>query len=213
MTMTLYPELDQLTLSELIAAYHGSAPEGDDYAAAFFDEVSSRIREYGEDGIQFLLDATGLASGDRLASLLVGLAPLRTTSPRLGNVLRRCLHDPAERVVMAAIDALRLQNDCEEKENVVLLREHPSPLVRGAVLRYVRICCPDQANPMLIAALDDRDPIVRGSAVDQLDELGIADASTILAPLLRDPDSDVRQAARIAMDHESVASARTRASS
>lgn len=212
MTMTLYPELGQLTLPELFAAYHGSPPEGDDYAAAFFDEVTSRVREYGEDGIRFLLDATCHASGDRLASLLVGLAPLRTTSPRLGSILRRCLHDPAERVVMAAIDALRLQDDCGDHEDVLSLRDHPSSLVRGAVLRYVRVCCPDQAKPMLIAALSDPAPIVRGSAVDELDELDTDDISVLLSPLLSDPDEDVRHAAATAVGEERAATSKRWAS-
>lgn len=200
--MALYPELDHLTLAELITAFHDAPPEGDYYAAAFYDEVTSRIRTHGEAGIRFLFDAATHATGDRLASILVGLAPIQiqTTEPGLGDILRRCLRDSSARVVMAAIDGFRLHNDCSAIDDFLSLRNHPSSLVRGGVLRYVRACCPEQAEAMLVAALKDHDPIVRGSAIDELDELGIANASTLLAPLLHDPNPDVRRAAEIVID-------------
>lgn len=198
--MAIYHELVHFTLPELIDAFRGPPPEGDDYAAAYYDEVASLIRAQGEAGIEFLFDVGVHGTGDRLASLLVGLSPLRSNASRLKDMLRRHLCDDHPRVVMAAIDGLRHQGEGGAIDEVLKLRDHPSPYVRGSVLRYVGRFAPDAATPMLIAALDDADPIVRGTAIDELDELGVGDAMVLLCPLLADPDPDVRHAAQLALE-------------
>ncbi len=200
--MSLYPELDHLPLPELLDAFHGPPPEGDAYAAAFYDEVTGRIRGHGDPGIRFLVDAVDQTSGDRLASLLIGLAPIQSTIPKIETTLRRCLINDDGRVVMAAVDGLRLLGDAAAMDEVLALRDHPSPYVRGSVLRYMRSRSPKRATPILLEALNDPDPIVRGSAIDELGGIADRGVARLVVPLVDDPDPDVRRAAQLAIEEE-----------
>ncbi len=49
--------------------------------------------------------------------------------------------------------------------------------------------------------LNDSDYIVRETAVDALDDLGVTDAVSAIEMLLEDPHEDVRLAARTAVDN------------
>jgi len=92
------------------------------------------------------------------------------------------------------------QHGCKSARPAILnLRDHPSPYVLGAVLRYMRQLFPRAAKSMLVQALKSADPIVRQNGIDELDELGCVEALPTIKRLIRDKDRDVRQAARSAV--------------
>lgn len=97
---------------------------------------------------------------------------------------------------MEAINGLEIQEHHDTHDAVLALRDHSSPYVRGAVLRYMSQLFLNEAVPMLYAALHDPHYILRESAVDALDDHEVVGALPAVRPLLRDPHPHVRQAAQ-----------------
>jgi HEAT repeat protein len=102
---------------------------------------------------------------------------------------------------MDAIDGLEYLGDREAHDQVVALRDHVSPYVRGAVLRYLSRLFLDEARPYLRAALHDPHFVVRESAIDEIDELDVIEMLDDIRPFLNDSHPDVRQAARTAIEN------------
>lgn len=198
--MSTYAELDNLTLHDLIARWRAPAPEGPEYADAYYGEVAARLREQGPAGVAFLLRQREEGDETRWRAALLGLTlPPRLPDPALRDLLLDALDDPRPAIVAEAIDGLWNQGCDDARERVLPLRDHPAPHVRAAVLRYMSHLHPDDARPLLLAALRDPNPLVRENAIDELDELGADDALPAIRLLLDDPDPRVRQAARTAM--------------
>lgn len=153
-----YPELDNLPDAP-IARWHAPAPDGMGRRAL---PSSSWQREEA--------DAT------RWRAALLGLTlPPRLPDPALRDLLLDALDDRHPAIVAEAIDGLWNQGCDDARERVLPLRDHPAPHVRAAILRYMSHLHPDDARPLLLAALRDPDPLVRENALDELDELGAGD--------------------------------------
>ena len=203
--MSVYPELDNPTLDDLIACWHAAPPDGPEFADTYYGEVAAQLREQGPAGINFLLDQAHQQmqpDGDaaRLRAALLGLTlPPRLEDPRLPDLLFTCLRDPRPLVVAEAVDGLWNRGDTDALVHVLILRNHPSPYVRSSVLRFMSHLYPREALPLLLEALHDEDPIVRENAIDELDELGVEDAGPAIQQRLNDQDPQVRQAAQAAL--------------
>ncbi|WP_369916636.1 HEAT repeat domain-containing protein [Xanthomonas sp. NCPPB 3005] len=78
--------------------------------------------------------------------------------------------------------------------------QHPSPFVRGATLRFAKDRLGEEALPLLLRGLHDKDPIVRENAIDELDGLVSPDSADLIRPHLNDPSAHVRQAAKSLLD-------------
>lgn len=193
-----YPELENLTLDELIAAFNEPPPEGDDSAVAYYSELAWLISQQGEPGIQFLRQQLPHADEARLLAILPALANSHEVSKEL---LQSYLSDSHPMVVAEAVRLLAMFNDSEITRQVLALRDHTSPYVRGSVLFYLSRVKSDEAYSMLIEALGDSHFIVREFAVDELDNLGKTEAIPCLKPLLNDTEPDVRQAAQTAIEN------------
>ena len=197
--MSLYTELDSLKLAELISRFQEPAPEGKEYAAAYYDEVAALIEEKGEAGLKFLDSQLPIADKDRLGAILLALA---TPGHPLSKVmLLKYLHDKRPYIIVRAIDGLWRQGQSDASNEVLALRNHPDAWVRGAVLRFMRHIQPEAAVPILLEALQDPHYIVRENAIDELDELEAITALPYIRPFLQDQPKDVRAAARLAVEH------------
>jgi HEAT repeat protein len=197
--MSFYPELDHLTLQKLIACFHGSPLEGEEYADVYYQEVANLIRAKGEAGIAFLQGEIKKADAARLQAILFALTEAQLDNPEFRDLVRSYLQDERPMIVMEAVDSLRMLGDKDSVEQVLALLQHPSPYVRGSVLRYMRCLYPNKALPVLIEALKDPDYIVRENAADELGELYEIEAIPYLRPLLTDSEADVREAAQTAI--------------
>lgn len=197
--MSFYPELDHLTLQELIAHFQGSPLEGEEYADVYYQEVANLIGAQGEVGVAFLQGEIKKADTARLRAILFALTEARLDNPEFRDLLRSYLQDERPMVVMEAVDSLRMLGDKDSFEQVLALVQHPSPYVRGSVLRYMRCLYPNKALPVLIEALKDPDYIVRENAAEELGELYEVEAIPYLRPLLADSHVDVREAAHTAI--------------
>ena len=197
--MSFYPELDHLTLQELIAHFQSSPLEGEEYADVYYQEVANLIGVKGEAGIAFLWREIEKADTARLRGILFALTEARLDNPEFRDLLRSYLQDERPMVVMEAVDSLRMLGDKDAVEQVLALLQHPSPYVRGSVLRYMRFLYPNKALPVLIEALKDPDYIVRENAADELGELYEVEAIPYLRLLLTDSEADVREAAQTAI--------------
>lgn len=200
--MGLYPELDTLDAPELGARFWSAPPDGEDYAFAFFSEVALCLRRQGKPGTDFLVNSLDNADEDRLRAILFALS----SKPKLRHVeivryLISFLRDERSQIVAEAIDGLAGLGIKRAQYDVLGLQHHPSPYVRGAVLRFVSRQTPKCAPLLLIGALGDQHHLVRENAVDELDALGITAAMPQIRPLLDDPYPDVREAARTALDN------------
>lgn len=198
--MTFYPELDQLNLEELIARFEIPPPEGEEYADAYYLEVASLIGQKGEQGVAFLVEQLGKADTARLRAILSALTGAGLETPLTAEQLFSYLEDERPEIVAEAVDGLRRQCKKEGTGRVLGLLQHPSPYVRGSVLRFMSQLHPDSALTLLINALKDKHFIVRENAADEMGELGKPEALPHLRSLLTDPNVDVRQAAQTAIE-------------
>ena len=199
--MGLYPELRGLHLEQLVERFAAPAPDGQAYAYPFYAEVASLIRRRGRGGIDYLLRAIDGADDDHLRAILFALGQRpRLKGVGLTKVLRLFLHDERPLIVAEAIDGLWSRADKDARYDMLAQREHSSPYVRGAVLRFISHLYPRCAPLLLVGALRDADHIVRENAVDELHRLGAVETVPHLRPLLRDSHPHVRQAAQTAIE-------------
>ncbi len=204
--MSVYPELDGLSLPELIQRFHGPPLDGKTSATAYYMEVAARIGEQGNDGMRFLQEQAGRVADDepRLRAVMLGLTTPRSTDPSVERFLLAHLGDRRPAVVMEAIVDLTALQALAAHDQVRALASHRSPYVRGAVLRYLGALFPMEAKPLLIAGLADGHFVVRESAVDALDEMDAVDTIDAIRPLLNDPHPHVREAAEWAVQRLSA---------
>jgi hypothetical protein len=198
--VSFYPELDQLNLEALAARFKMPPPEGEAYAAAYYSEVASLIAKQGERGIAFLEEQLDKEDTARMRAILFALTKPGLEKPLGTERLVSYLADARPEIVAATVDGLRRQRKADHTGRVLSLLHHPSPYVRGSVLRFMSELHPDNALPLLFAALSDEHFIVRENAADELGELGRPEALPHLRSLLADPDPDVRQAAQTAIE-------------
>jgi HEAT repeat protein len=118
--------------------------------------------------------------------------------------LQTLLQDTRELIVAEAVDGLARIKARDLREKILQLRDHPSPYVRGSVLRYMSKLSPTEAPPMLIAALKDPHYIVKENAIDELDDLEYYQALPYIRPLLHNQHEDVLQAAETAVENLSM---------
>jgi HEAT repeat protein len=197
--VTYYPELDNLGLAELVQRFHGPPLEGEEYADVYYQEVALHIREHEEAGAAFLFQDLENEDEHRLRAVLLALTVPAFEPVRVGNILRSYLQDRRPMIVAEAIDGLSRLGMRDVREQVATFGGHPSPYVRGAVLRYMGRLFPDVAKPMLLEALHDPHYIVRENAVDELDDLAAVNALPAIRPLLADAHAHARQAAETAV--------------
>ncbi len=199
--MSLYPDLDRLDLNQLIVRFTGPPEDGEEYACTYYTEVALHIRERGGDaGVNYLWNSFERADTDRQRAIIFALSEPSIAMPALKERLLSLLHDARPMVVMESVDGLARLGAADATDRVIDLQQHPSPYVRGSVLRFMRRIHPDRAFPLLIKAIEDPHALVREVAADELGELQNLDAIPHLRPLLVDPDSDVRQAAQTAIE-------------
>lgn len=210
--MSLYPELDGLGITELLEAFHQPARDGDEYAFAYYSEIAWRLRQHSEMGNTALWNEIGKANMEQLRAILVALTAPVTVHPQfkplghqrlleLRNLLKTCLDYTEPLIIAEAIDGLTHLGEKDVLNHVLSLRTHPSPFVRGSVLRYMARLWPERSFQLLIEALNDPQFIVRESALDELGELGRPEAIPHIQPYLADEHPDVRQAAQTAIEN------------
>ena len=204
------PEFNSLSLDQLIDVFHRPSPEGEDYAFEYYSEVALKIRQQGEIGVNALWNDIEKANIDRLRAIIVALSMPAITQPKLiplandrllklSGLLKKYLQHDEPFVIMEAIDGLRHLEDRSVVNQVLTLRDHHSPYVRGSVLRYMAKLWPEQSYQLLLNALSDQNFIVRESALDELGELGRPEAIPHIQLLLKDEHPDVQQAATTAL--------------
>jgi hypothetical protein len=187
--MSVYPELDGLSLAGLIQSFYGSPIDRKSYATAYYEEVAARIGEHGNDGVRFLMNQASSVDHDepRLRAVMLGLTMARVDDPWGERLLHAHLGDRRPSIVTGVIDGLTTLHALAAHDRVLALAAHRSPYVRGAVLRYLAALFPDEARTLLLAGLRDRHFVVRESAIDELDEMEAAEAVDAIWPMLNDP--------------------------
>ncbi|KAB2860765.1 MAG: HEAT repeat domain-containing protein [Anaerolineae bacterium] len=205
---THYPQLNQMTLPELMAHFRAEHldEEGDEDWWQY-EDTALLIRKLGSKaGIDFLLEmfnSTQSIARKRAILLAVTFRPDLDT-PEIFDLLVKSLDAEEHVIIMDAIDGLRHLKKFDLLDRVMAFRNHPSPYVRGGVFRYISGLFPVQAIPILIEGIRDPHPIPRGVAADmmselELDEIELHQFLPYLQSLRNDEDDDVRETARISM--------------
>ncbi|NEQ84904.1 MAG: HEAT repeat domain-containing protein [Moorea sp. SIO2I5] len=209
--MTFYPELNHLTLNQLIERFHKQPLEGED-ASTYYSEIALLISQQGEQGVEYLYESINGADQERLRGIIFALTESQTKTEKLRKIMFRYLDDQRPMIVAEAIDGLCKLEEKHAIDHVLVMLDHYSPYVRGSVLRFLARLYPEQALPHLLDKLKDPHFIVRENAVDELDELGntlaVGHATrtvvSYLKPLLSDPHPDVQQAVQTAIQNLST---------
>ncbi|SRR5579875_302673 len=202
--MGFYPELENLDLDELKRRFERSENEGD-YDDFYYEEAVEHILAQGMSGLSYLKKVVEEGRMDvpqlRAAIWILSLQPPEAW---YHEKLRSFLQDSRERIVTESVDSLAHIGARDLSEEVLRLRTHPSPYVRGSVLRYMSKLFPEKAPPILLEALKDEHPIVRENALDELGELGYYQALPDIRPFLYNQPEYVRQAALGAVKYLTV---------
>lgn len=207
--MTIHLGYDHLSLDELAERFRGEpedAEADEERAAAYYMDIGCALAKHGDAGIALLLAEVAHVEGDerKLRGVLAGLAYQPLPAPQYAAarpIFQAHLADSRELVVLDAIEGLAVNRDTAARDAVLPLRAHPSAWVRGAVLRYVQRCFPNEAAAFALAALTDDHYIVLESAIDVLDELGaVREYLDRIRPFLEDAHPDVRAAAQWAIE-------------
>lgn len=202
---THYPQLNQMTLPELMAhfrAEHLDEEGEEDWWQ--YDDTALLIRKLdARAGVDFLfqmLSSTQSVAKKRAILSTLTSRPMLDT-PEIFDLLIKCLDDQEDVVAMDAIDGLRHLMKFDLLDRVMIFKNHPSPYVRAAVLRFIGGLFPNQAVPYLIDAIHDPHFIPREETADTIGEMDIEDDEKrqlfmpYLEILLNDEHPDVRQAA------------------
>jgi len=201
--MSFYPELDNASLHALVRLFGEAAPDGPAYAAAYYEEVATKISQHRPEGMSWLLDALANhpypdEDGMRTRAILLAVTQAEIAGAdrfMVEHLLPQYIRDLRPLVVAEAIDGLWRQKIPLTLIKVLALQADSSPDIRASALRYLSHVYPEGARQRLLNALDDKDPIVRETAVDELEWLGDAEAVPSISSLLSDPNPDVREAA------------------
>jgi hypothetical protein len=196
--MGLYSEeLEGLNLGELEQQF-----ERDGDYSSFYDEVAQYIAAQGAPGLSYLKNVVQEDQMDvpQLRAAIWILTPQEEDS-WYREKLQTLLQDPRELIVAEAVDGLATLKARDLRGNILQLLTHPSPYVKGSVLRYMSKLFPHEAPPMLIKALKDPHYIVRENAIDELDDLNYYQALPDIRPLLHDQHEHVREAAETAVEN------------
>ncbi len=197
-------ELDDLGYDELVVRFDG--PPLDDLVEnsphVFYQEVAMLLRERDPHaGAAFL---RGRAGSDqppaRLVGALFGLSWQGPADVEHRPLLLGQLGHPDELVVQEAIDGLASLGSSQDVDVVASHATHPSPYVRGAVLRYRQRVFDVAARPWLLTGLSDADPVVRFWALDALDDLGQQSDDELIGQMTQDKDRDVAAHAQLIVD-------------
>ena len=196
--MGLYTEeLEGLNLGELKQQF-----ERDGDYSTFYDEVAQSIAAQGAPGLSYLKK---VLEEDRIdvpqLRATIWVLGLQEEGPWFREKLQTLLHDSRELILAEAVDGLARIKARDLRENILQLLTHPSPYVRGSVLRYMSKLFPNDAPPLLIAALKDPHYIVKENAIDELDDLEYYQALPYIRPLLYNQHEDVLQAAQTAVEN------------
>lgn len=119
---------------------------GEEYPFLYYSEVALLIGEKGEAGITFLQSQMKDADSARLAGILFALTQPPQSDPALRDLLLDYLEDDRSMVVAEAVDGLCRLDEKNAVDRVLVLKEHPSPYVRGSVLRYMARLHPERGK-------------------------------------------------------------------
>jgi HEAT repeat protein len=198
--MSFYPELDRLSLAELVDRWNGKLPQAYEDANLYYDELANLIVGKGKAGRDYLVTAMSCeVDAARLGAVLC-FVPSHEDALPLGKLLQY-LHSSDAHVVSRTVWGLTQQRGKDAVEEVLLLKSHPFPQVRGSVLEFLSKLYPELAKPFLLEALHDSSHIVRASAIDGLDYLEAVESVADIKQLLTDSHPFVRQAAQTAVEN------------
>lgn len=205
--MGLYPELNNLSLEQLIVRFWQEDPFRGKYM--YPQMVAQHIRDRGAAGNRFLISALESVQNDeeRLVAVLNALTIppykpelIQTLSAAQQGVfmdkLLSLLDDSRGHVVAAAIDGLWLQGEKRVVGQIVSLLDHPFEFVRWNALRYINRLYPELSLPYLAEASKDESHIVREGAAWELGHSRKREAIPYLKSLLNDPEPWVREVAQ-----------------
>jgi HEAT repeat protein len=190
-------DLERATVGELRDELQRGARDDEEPFAYLSDVALALGRRSGTPELLDVFDE--LADADAARAIVFAAAEEDASAAPVRSFLRALLDDEREFVAAEALDGLAFGATPLDGETLERLSHHPSPYVRGALLRYLARRRGRTAIPELMAGLQDGSHIVRQNAVDELEQLEVRDAIPALRRLLDDDDRDVRAAVRHAL--------------
>ena len=153
--MGFYPDMVTLSLGELLDEWRHHEPEHPDTDDGYLDEVALTLRRHGADGVAFLRSQLDHRDDVRVSAAILGLSSPSLADPNVPRALLGQLGDSRPRVRSAAIRGLASNGRREALPRVLAMRADASPLVRCAMLEFVRQFDPKHARSLLLSALAD----------------------------------------------------------
>lgn len=195
----LHPELNELTLDQLITRFLGEPPEPDD-DYWFYDELVYVMRRFEDRAVEFFVQQfeRETRTEPRAALLYILTFPPQLDHPAILPFLYRALNDGAVQVVQNAISGLRIWKIRAALDRVRPFLDHADPFVQARTLEYLSSLFPEMAYPLLLEALNHPHWVMRAEAADRLGELALTDGQKqevlpLIRRLLDNPEECVRE--------------------
>lgn len=177
--------IDNKNFEELIALFFIDVRGNSEY----YNTLAWRI---AEDYLPQFAAMLPLLSEKRLQSAIFSLG-ITGASAYDETVFLYLSHDN-ERIIATSLETLSRTGKVSWGR-VAHLFDHESGIVRAATLRFAQNRLEDAAKPLLLSALKDPDPLVRQTALSEIEEMIKASELSQLSHLLKDPDHGVRKTA------------------
>src|SRR5688572_3254851 len=129
--------MPNLSLETLIAKFLAPMPDGADSGYAHYSDLALQIAERGQSGSDVLMGLRSTVDDDRLRAIIFALASHPVEPMRLRTLLVAYLGDQRPLIVAEAVDGLAALDTRDAIGQVLALQDHPSPYVRGSVLRFM----------------------------------------------------------------------------
>jgi hypothetical protein len=196
--MNDYSNLAKIDYESLLDLFFQVPIYDDEDEFSYYSEIAWQIfQNMGERGIEDVLSKSLKNLNDAQLRSIIFLMGCSSQKEKYESRLGQYLSDIRPSIVAETINSLSLLKASNYLPIIVDMYGNTiSAIVKGSILRYMQRLQYPKAKEVLVLALNDREPIVRENALDELDELGDSDVIPYIIPLLKDDNANVRQAAQ-----------------
>ena len=199
--MSLYPEMEEASLDQLILWWNSDIPKWADDRRLFMDEVAFAMTELGQPGIEYLKQFVLSNDIEWRKSSVYFLADKSIMDEETVSFLKDAyFEDDPELKWIALLGFIKIEQFPFPRELVEQNLGSLNQSLSGYAMIYLSYAYPDETDLILRNGLLNNRPKVRMMACDEIGDRNLTQLRNDVERLRTDPDRDVRQAANTALE-------------